>query len=38
MHGNLLDQDVRAWFDVRVSRPTVPRQFVARALSDLTRG
>ncbi len=37
MHGNLLDQDVRAWFDVRVSRPTVPRQFVARALSDLTR-
>jgi hypothetical protein len=34
MHGILLDQDVRAWFDIKVPRPTVPRQFIARALSQ----
>jgi hypothetical protein len=32
MHGFLLEQDVRAWFDVRVPRPTVPRHFIERAL------
>jgi len=35
MHGFLLEQDVRAWFDVRVPRPTVPKHFIERAL---TRG
>jgi tRNA A37 methylthiotransferase MiaB len=38
MHGNLLDQDVRAWFDVKVPRPTVARQFIARALSGGASG
>ncbi len=33
MHGFLLEQDVRAWFDVRVPRPTVPRHFIERALA-----
>ena len=33
MHGFLLDQDVRTWFDVRVPRPTVPRHFIERALT-----
>ncbi len=33
MHGFLLEQDVRAWFDVRVPRPTVPKQFIERALA-----
>ncbi len=32
MHGHLLDADVRSWFDVKVPRTTVPRQFVAKAL------
>ncbi|OHX22128.1 B12-binding domain-containing radical SAM protein [Chromobacterium sphagni] len=32
MHGIGLDSDVRAWFDQRVPRPQVPRQFIARAL------
>jgi hypothetical protein len=34
MHGIGLDEDVRAWFDVKVPRTTVHRQFVARALAD----
>ncbi len=34
MHANMLDADVRSWFDVRVPRTTVPRQFVARALTQ----
>ncbi len=33
MHGHLLDADVRSWFDVKVPRTTVPRQFVAKALA-----
>jgi len=33
MHGIGLDEDVRAWFGGRVPRPTVPRQFIARALA-----
>ena len=33
MHGFLLEQDVRAWFDIRVPRPTVPRHFIERSLS-----
>jgi hypothetical protein len=33
MHGIGLDADVRSWFDGRVPRTTVPRQFVARALA-----
>ncbi|MEY4764215.1 MAG: hypothetical protein RI907_888 [Pseudomonadota bacterium] len=32
MHANMLDADVRSWFDVRVPRSTVPRHFVERAL------
>lgn len=32
MHGIGLDEDVRAWFDVRVPKPKVPRQFIAQAL------
>ena len=34
MHGIGLDQDVRAWFDQKVPRPRVPRQFIARALGQ----
>jgi hypothetical protein len=33
MHGVGLDEDVRAWFDQRVPRPRVARDFVARALA-----
>lgn len=33
MHGIGLEQDVRAWFTVRVPRPSVHRQFVERALA-----
>jgi hypothetical protein len=33
MHGLELDADVRAWFDVNVPKPKVPRQFIARALA-----
>lgn len=34
MHGVGLEADVRSWFDQRVPRPTVPRQFIARALAS----
>ncbi|WP_371322519.1 radical SAM protein [Dechloromonas sp. ZY10] len=34
MHGIGLDEDVRAWFDLRVPRPTVKRNFIERALSE----
>ncbi|WP_198320865.1 B12-binding domain-containing radical SAM protein [Azohydromonas aeria] len=34
MHGNLLEADVRSWFDVRVPRPTVPKGFIQRALEQ----
>ncbi len=33
MHGLGLDQDVRSWFEQRVPRSKVPRQFIAKALS-----
>jgi radical SAM superfamily enzyme YgiQ (UPF0313 family) len=33
MHGIGLEEDVRAWFDMRVPRPTVKRNAIARALS-----
>ena len=33
MHGICLDQDVRSWFDIKVPRPRVARNFIARALS-----
>ena len=33
MHGIGLDEDVRAWFDIRVPRPTIKRNTIARALS-----
>ncbi len=33
MHGIGLDEDVRAWFPMRVPRPTVGRQRIARALA-----
>jgi len=32
MHGIGLEQDVRRWFTVRVPKPTVRRDFIARAL------
>ncbi|NCT84207.1 MAG: radical SAM protein [Comamonadaceae bacterium] len=32
MHGIGLEQDIRAWFPVRVPKTTVPRRFVERAL------
>jgi radical SAM superfamily enzyme YgiQ (UPF0313 family) len=32
MHGVGLDADVRSWFDVRVPRTTVKRDFIARAI------
>ncbi|MFN4325888.1 MAG: B12-binding domain-containing radical SAM protein [Azonexus sp.] len=32
MHGICLDQDVRTWFDERVPKPRVGRNFIARAL------
>ncbi|WP_273429603.1 radical SAM protein [Chitinibacter tainanensis] len=34
MHGNLLDEDVRSWFEIRVPRPTVPKHFIAKALNQ----
>jgi radical SAM superfamily enzyme YgiQ (UPF0313 family) len=33
MHGIGLDANVRSWFDIKVPKPTVPRDFIARALS-----
>jgi len=33
MHGLGLDQDVRRWFDIKVPRPRVPRNFIERALA-----
>ena len=33
MHGIGLDQDVRAWFDMRVPKPRVGRHFIAKALA-----
>jgi len=33
MHGIGLEQDVRSWFSVRVPKPTVHRQRIARALA-----
>ena len=32
MHGIGLDEDVRSWFDERVPKPRVARNFIARAL------
>ncbi|NML13784.1 B12-binding domain-containing radical SAM protein [Azohydromonas caseinilytica] len=34
MHGNLVEADVRSWFDVRVPKPTVPKNFIRRALEQ----
>ncbi|TDU31280.1 radical SAM superfamily enzyme YgiQ (UPF0313 family) [Panacagrimonas perspica] len=34
MHGLGLDQDVRGWFEQRVPRTKVPRQFIERALAS----
>jgi radical SAM superfamily enzyme YgiQ (UPF0313 family) len=34
MHGVGLDRDVRAWFEDRVPRTTVPKHFVAKALAQ----
>jgi hypothetical protein len=33
MHGVGLDTDIRSWFDVRVPKSRVPRQFIAQALA-----
>ena len=35
MHGIGLDANVRSWFDVKVPKSTVPRDFIARALARL---
>ena len=32
MHGIGLDQDVRSWFDMKVPKTRVPRNFIERAL------
>ena len=37
MHGVGLDADVRSWFDCRVPRTTVKRNYIARALSGVSR-
>jgi len=34
MHGVGLEADVRSWFDGKVPRTTVPKQFIARALAQ----
>ena len=34
MHGIGLDDDVRGWFDIRVPKPRVARNFIARALAN----
>ncbi|WP_066334417.1 B12-binding domain-containing radical SAM protein [Azohydromonas lata] len=34
MHGNLVEADVRSWFDVRVPKSTVPKSFIRRALEQ----
>jgi hypothetical protein len=34
MHGIGLDQDIRAWFPIRVPRTKVPRDFIAQALAS----
>jgi hypothetical protein len=33
MYGIGLDTDVRSWFSIRVPKPRVPKNFIARALS-----
>ena len=33
MHGIGLDDDVRNWFDVKVPKPTVARNAIAKALA-----
>ena len=33
MHGIGLDSNVRSWFDIKVPKSTVPRDFIARALA-----
>ncbi|MGQ0529557.1 MAG: B12-binding domain-containing radical SAM protein [Panacagrimonas sp.] len=38
MHGIGLEQEVRGWFDVRVPRTKVPKDFVERALAGSTGG
>jgi hypothetical protein len=35
MHGIGLDADVRSWFDDKVPRTTVPKNFIARALKSM---
>ena len=34
MHGVGLEADVRSWFDIRVPRTTVKRDFIARATGE----
>ena len=36
MHGVCVDDDVRRWFDQRVPRPRVKRDFIARALTTIS--
>ena len=38
MHGVCLDDDVRGWFEQRVPRPRVKRDFIARALAHQLSG
>ena len=34
MHSLGLEQNVRSWFDLRVPKPRVPRDFIRRALEQ----
>ena len=34
MHGICLDDDVRRWFDERMPKPRVKRDFIGRSLSS----
>jgi radical SAM superfamily enzyme YgiQ (UPF0313 family) len=38
MHGVGLDADIRSWFQTRVPRSTVPRNYIARALQAAAGG
>ena len=38
MHGVCVDEDIRRWFERRVPRAKVPRDFIAAALQSLNLG
>ena len=35
MHGVGMEDDIRSWFDKKVPRSRVPRDFIAAALGDV---